>query len=76
MIGLGTQDSLGQAQDFVNDYNLTIEMLWDPTFQTWAEFGISSQPAAVLVDRSGDVIKTWRGAIRESEVLSLAASAG
>ena len=36
MIGLGTQDSLGQAEDFVNDFGTqSFTMLWDGSFQSW-----------------------------------------
>lgn len=48
-------------------------MLWDPSFQSWVHFGVSGQPASVLVNREGDVVQKWSGAIPENTVLNLAA---
>lgn len=75
VVGLGTQDSFGEAQDFVATYGTSFTMLWDPTFQSWNELGILGQPMAILVDRSGRKLGQWFGAFDEAEVLELAASA-
>lgn len=74
MIGLGTQDSLGQAKDFVADYGTTsFTMLWDESFLSWQALGIASQPTAVLFAGDGTPIGGWIGAFPEDEVLRLAA---
>ena len=74
MIGLGTQDSADDAAEFVSQYgNHSFPMYWDETFQSWAEFGIQSQPAAALLAPDGSVLGGWLGAFPEDEVLSLAA---
>ena len=74
MIGLGTQDSLGEAEDFIEDYGTqSFTMLWDESFQSWQALGISSQPAAVLFAADGTPISEWRGAFPEDEVLQLSA---
>lgn len=74
MIGVGTQDSLEMAQDFVVDYGtVSFPMLWDPTFQSWAELGINGQPAGMLVSPDGTLVAQWRGGIPEDEVLEAAA---
>ena len=51
-------------------------MYWDETFESWAAFGIRSQPAAVLFAPDGTVLSGWLGAFPEDEVLELAASVG
>lgn len=48
-------------------------MYWDETFETWAEFGIASQPAAVLLAGDGEVLGGWLGGFPETEILALAA---
>ena len=76
MIGLGTQDSLGQAEDFIEDYGTTsFTMLWDESFYSWQVLGVSSQPTAILFAPDGTAITGWRGAFPEDEVLRLAAEA-
>ncbi len=74
MVGLGTQDSLGEAQDFVEDFGTqSFTMLWDESFETWLEIGVTSQPSAVLVAADGTPIQGWLGVFPENEVLRLAA---
>ncbi len=73
MVGLGTQDNLEEAEDFVADGGLTIRMLWDSTYQSWAELGVSLQPSAMLLSPDGELLEKWLGAIPEDEVVALAA---
>ena len=74
MIGVGAQDSLEQAQDFVAAYNTkSFPMLWDPSFESWIELGINGQPAGLLVTPDGEVVAGWRGGIPENDVLEAAA---
>lgn len=72
MIGLGAQDTLGEAEEFVERFDLTLPMVWDASFQTWAELGVSLQPSAMLFTADGQFIERWLGAIPESEVLAVA----
>ncbi len=72
VVGLGTQDSLDEAHDFVNDRGTTFTMLWDESFEGWQALGISSQPSAVLLDTDGSIIAGWIGGFPEDEVLALA----
>lgn len=73
MVGLGTQDSLAEARDFVKDYGVSFQMLWDSSFKSWREFGIAGQPAAVLLAPDGSLVKRWIGQFPEDEVVALAA---
>lgn len=72
MVGLGTQDSLDMAREFVDRYGTTFAMLWDPSFRSWRELGVAGQPAAILVNRSGEEVARWLGPFDESRVLELA----
>ncbi|WP_419851468.1 TlpA family protein disulfide reductase [Candidatus Poriferisocius sp.] len=69
VIGVGTQDSLGLAESFVESTGTTFTMLWDPTFESWRQLGISGQPAGMLLDGNGTIQTSWRGGIPESQVL-------
>ena len=73
MIGLGTQDSLGEAEDFVDEYDTTFTMLWDESFRSWIEIGVSSQPTAVFLSPDGTILTGWVGPFPEDTVLELAA---
>lgn len=75
MVGLGTQDSLAEADEFAATYETTFPMLWDETFETWVAIGVSSQPAAVLFAADGTPLGGWLGPFPEDEVLDLALDA-
>ncbi len=63
VVGLGTQDDLGYANEFVETTGTSgLTMFWeDGGFDSWAFYGVRSQPAAVLVDAEGNVIDSWSG---------------
>ncbi len=71
MIGLGTQDSLGEAHKFVENYGTTFTMLWDEGFTSWTQLGVVAQPAAVLFSADGKQLGRWSGAFDEAAVLRL-----
>jgi hypothetical protein len=73
VIGLGTQDDLRLARDFVAKGRITFPMLWDKSSDSWRQLGIRSQPSAVLVAADGRELGRWQGRIdsRKAEILSL-----
>ena len=73
VVGLGTQDSLGEAEEFVDEYGTTFQMLWDESFESWIALGVSSQPTALMLAPDGSAIAGWVGAFPEDEVIRLAA---
>ena len=72
VVGLGTQDSLKEARDFVARYAVTFTMLWDSSFRSWRALEIPGQPAAVLIAPDGSFLGRWLGPFPEDEVLRLA----
>ena len=46
-----------------------IPMYWDESFESWQHFGIRSQPAAVLLDKNGKIIKSWKSGVDLDAVL-------
>ena len=46
-------------------------MLWDESFQSWVELGVSSQPSALLLTPDGDYLAGWAGPYPEDDVLEL-----
>lgn len=72
VVGLGTQDSLDEAREFAADRGITFTMLWDESFQSWLELGVTSQPTAVLLTPDGTIMTGWVGRFPEDVVLELA----
>jgi len=74
-VGLGTQDTLGEAEQFLATFGTTsFTMLWDESFESWRAFGVTSQPAAMLFAADGRLLQGWLGAFPESDVVALASS--
>jgi hypothetical protein len=76
VIGLGTQNTADDAAAFVAAHGTTsFPMYWDETFATWDAFGVTGQPAAILLTADGEPITGWYGSFDADEVLRLAANA-
>lgn len=66
VLGLGAQDSLDFANQFVARGNLAdsgITLVWDPSFDSWREFGIRSQPYWILYDARGNEVTSRPGSV-------------
>jgi hypothetical protein len=75
VIGLGAQDDLDYAQDFLADRGpFSFPMYWDGSFESWNQLGLTSQPAAALFAADGTELGAWLGRIPEDKVLELIAS--
>ena len=75
VVGLGTQDDLALAQEFVERAGIaSFPMLWDETFDSWAALGVFSQPAWGLFSASGEYIEGGLGGFDTAGVLQRAAS--
>jgi thiol-disulfide isomerase/thioredoxin len=72
IVGMGTQDDLDYARDFLADTGVsTPRMLWDPSFESWQALGIRAQPTFILVNGDGSFVQGWVGAFPRDELLSL-----
>jgi hypothetical protein len=73
VIGLGTQDDLDDADDFLADTGVgsTFPMYWDETFESWRQLGVTSQPAAAVFGADGTLLDAWLGRIPEDRVVEL-----
>lgn len=73
VVGLGTQDSEQEAQDFKAQHGLeTPQMLWDESFVSWQQLGIRGQPGAMMFDADGISRYQWIGAFDEQQALEIA----
>lgn len=73
MVGLGTQDDLALAEEFVESRGTkSFRMLWDPSFESWRDLGVYGQPAAMLLTPGGEKVSFWAGSFPQDEVLELA----
>ncbi len=50
---MGAQDDFNQALDFVASLGVaTPTMVWDPSFTTWRQYGISTNSSMILLNGS------------------------
>lgn len=72
VVGLGTQDDLEYARGFVADTGVrTPQMLWDASFESWQQLGITAQPTWILVRGDGTFLGGWVGGLPEQQILDL-----
>ena len=75
MVGLGAQDTYGEAIEFVEKYGTaSFRMLYDESFESWSALGVRGQPTSILFDTNGRGQFVWYGPFDEQEVLDLAAT--
>lgn len=73
VLGLGAQDDLDQAVDFLADTSTgDLEMVWDRTGKSWLHFKVTNQPTVVVVDADGKVTKKWFRDFDEKAILAAA----
>lgn len=74
VLGLGAQDNLAEAEYFFDQFGrFSFPMYWDPTFESWRQLGVSSQPRAALFAADGSFIDAWLGRFPEAKVEALLA---
>jgi thiol-disulfide isomerase/thioredoxin len=72
VVGLGTQDDLEYAKEFLADTGVeTPLMLWDESFESWVTIGITAQPTWILGRGDGSFIDGWVGGLPEKRILEL-----
>ncbi len=59
MIGLGSQDSLSLARDFIDRTGTkSFPMVWEQSGSTWRHYGIRLNSETCLLDKNGNRIGT------------------
>lgn len=54
IIGVGAQDSIELAEEFKLSVGIeSFDLLWDPSFQTWSDFGVTVNSQAVFLYPNG-----------------------
>ena len=56
VVGIGGQDDLALAGDFVDSTGTTFTMLWSDSSEVWRYFAVQSNSEAWLVDKDGNRI--------------------
>lgn len=70
MIGLGAQDDLALARDFVAKTGIrSFSMVWDASFTTWRHYGIQVNSETWLLDKFGRRVGQKRFGLDESKIL-------
>ena len=74
MIGLGTQQTIRDAEEFVADRGpLTFPVFWDESGRSWSELGVVGQPTVALFLADGTLVDVWFGSVdRALEMLDQA----
>lgn len=72
VLGLGTQDSAEEAENFADRHDVTAaHLVWDSAFGTWDHFGVVAQPYGILYSPAGVELDRWTGEVNLDEVAAL-----
>ena len=64
------RDSFEEAIEFREEFGLeSVEMFWEPGFDSWIHFGIRGQPQAIISRPDGRGAAQWQGAFNLDDVL-------
>jgi peroxiredoxin len=63
LVAIDAGDPPEDVNEFVNRFGLTFPVWLDPDSQALDEFRTNSLPSSYLVDRQGQVVRAWAGAI-------------
>jgi len=73
IIGLGAQDSLDRAVDFVSSTGTEeLDMVWDESGESWIHFEVTSQPTVIVLSADGEVEERWYRDFDEAGILAAA----
>lgn len=71
MVGVGAQNDLDYALEFVASTGVdSFPMVWDPSFESWRELGISGQPQGRFMDANGTMLAGWAGRLPQDDILA------
>jgi peroxiredoxin len=63
LVGIDAGDPAEAVAEFVDRYGLTFPVWLDPDLQALAEFRTNSLPSSYLVNRQGQIVRAWAGAV-------------
>ncbi len=73
VLGVGAQDSLSQAEDFVEKTSTEmLDMVWDKSGDSWITFNVTNQPTVVVLSPSGEVKLRKFRQFNEQEIVAAA----
>ncbi len=73
VLGVGAQDSLGEAHGFVEKTGTAgLMMVWDPSGKSWVHYGVTNQPTVIVLGADGQVAGTWFRDFAPDEILAAA----
>ena len=67
-MGIGTQDDLDLARDFVDQTGVTFTMLWSESPESWRHFAIQRNSDFWLIDKDGNRIDNSATLYDESHI--------
>ena len=65
VLGVDALDVTGDAQDFIEEFELTYPMLKDKDGEVMADYGVAQLPETFVLDREGRIVAVRRGPVDE-----------
>jgi thiol-disulfide isomerase/thioredoxin len=71
VVAVNAGESPEQIEQFVQEHDLTFEVVQDPTMQMMAQFGVLSLPTTFIIDQRGDIRGQHMGQLDEQQLESM-----
>ena len=68
LIGINVQDSLEDAESYVDEFAITFPIILDIDGSTSIDYGVTGLPVSFLLNSEGRIIDRWVGAISETQL--------
>ena len=71
VIGVNLQESESTVRDFISRQGINFPIVLDPTGQASQSYGVRYTNYHILIDKSGQLVKTVPGDLSEGDITSL-----
>jgi len=71
ILAIGVYSDRNEINEFLENFPLSLDVLYDDDGNVAENFGISTIPATFLVDLEGIIIKKWEGEMDVQEVMTI-----
>lgn len=69
-LGINIQDRQEDALNYMREFDITFPNGPDPTGEIAIDYGVSGLPVTFFIDRKGQVVRRWVGAVENSVLTS------
>jgi peroxiredoxin len=67
-LGVSYNDTVSEGRKYQREFEVPYPLANDASGRTWADWRVPYQPVTVVVDRRGQVVRRWDGAVEPTQL--------